>query len=101
MTKTIDLLAQSCMTDLLPPVPVIADCFGWENVSNDENLSVILGLYQGMIKMKGMNKDIVGKAYKKNELDKLIYDSYKVYGASGYYNMFCKKNIIIGKTRLL
>ena len=101
MTKTIDLLVESCLTDLLPPVPVIADYFGWENVSNDENLSVILGLYQGMIKIKGMNKDIVEKAYKKNELDKLIHDSYKVYGASGYYKMFCKKNIIIGKTRLL
>ena len=101
MTKTIDLLVDSCMTDLLPPVPVTADYFGWENVSNDENLSVILGLYQGMIKIKGMNKDIVEKAYKKNELDKLIHDSYKIYGTSGYYKMFCKKTIIIGKTRLL
>jgi hypothetical protein len=45
MTKTIDLLVESCLTDLLPPVPVIADYFGWENVSNDENLSVILARY--------------------------------------------------------
>ena len=45
-----------------------------------------------------MYKDIVGKAYKKNGLDKLIHDSYKVYGASGHYKMFCKKNIKIGKT---
>ena len=81
------------MTDLLPPVPVIADYFGWENISNYENLSVILGLYQGMIKIKGMNKDIVEKAYKNNELDKLIHDAYKVYWASGHYKMFCKKNI--------
>jgi hypothetical protein len=65
MTKTIDLLVESCMTDLFPPVPVIADYFGWENVGNDENLSVILGLYQDMIKIKGMNKDIVEKAYKR------------------------------------
>ena len=33
-----------------------------------------------------------------NELDKLIHDSYKIYGSSGYYKMFCDKNIIIGKT---
>jgi hypothetical protein len=101
MTKTIDLLVESCMNDLFPPVPVIADYFGWENASNDENLSIILGLYQGMIKIKGMNKKEVEKAFKTNQLDKLIHDSYKVYGASGYYKKFCKKNIVIGKTRLL
>ena len=100
MSKTIDLLVDSCMSDLFPPDPVIADYFGIENASNTEHLSIILGLYQGMIKIKGMNKDIVENAYKKNKLDKLIHDSYRVYGSSGYYRMFCEKNIIIGKTRL-
>ena len=101
MTKTIDLLVESCLTDLFPPGPVIVDYFGLDNASNNEHLSIILGLYQGMIKIKGMNKDIVEKAFKKNELDILIHDSYKIYGKSGYYKMFCKKKIIIGKTRLL
>jgi hypothetical protein len=45
-----------------------------------------------------MNKSIVEKAYKTNQLDKLIHDSYKIYGTSGYYKMFCDKNIEIGKT---
>ena len=76
MTKTIDLLVESCMTDLLPPVPVIADYFGLNNI---DNLSIILGLYQGMIKIKGMDKSIIEKAFKKKELDKLIHDSYKIY----------------------
>jgi hypothetical protein len=99
MVKTIDDLVKCCMLDIMPRMPVIADYFGLDNV---DHLSIILGVYQGMIKIKGMNEDIVGKAYKKNELDKLIHDSYKVYGASGYYKMFCKKNIIIiCKTRLL
>jgi hypothetical protein len=54
-----------------------------------------------MIKIKGMDKSTVEKAYKNNELDKLnhwFHDSYKIYGTSGYYKMFCDKNIEIGKT---
>ncbi len=43
-----------------------------------------------MINIKGMDKPIIEKAYK-NELDKLIHDSDEIYGASGYYKMFCDK----------
>ena len=50
MTKTIDMLIEAFMADIFPTTPAIADCFGWENVNNDEHLSIILGLYQGMIK---------------------------------------------------
>ena len=101
MTKTLDDLVECCMLDIFPPFPVIADYFGIDNASNNEHLNIILGLYQGMIKIKGMNKDTVENAYKKNKLDKLIHDSYRVYGSSGYYRIFCEKNIIIGKTNLL
>ncbi len=45
-----------------------------------------------------MNKTIIEKAFKKNQLDQLIHDSYKIYGTSGYYKMFCEKNIKIGQT---
>ena len=95
MVKTIDDLVKCCVLDTMPTMPVIADYFGLDNI---ENLSIILGLYQGMIKIKGMDKSIIENAYKKNELDKLIHESYKIYGTSGYYKMFCDKNIIIGKT---
>ena len=95
MVKTIDDLVKCCVLDTMPTIPVIADYFGLDNVAH---LSIILGLYQGMIKIKGMDKSIIEKAYKKNELDKLIHESYKIYGTSGYYKMFCDKNIIIGKT---
>ena len=77
MTKTFDLLVESCMTDLFPPCPDIADYFGFENARDNEHISIILGLYQGMIKIKGMDKDIVEKAFWDNQLDKLIHDSYK------------------------
>ena len=95
MTKTIDDLVNCCMLDIIPSMPVIADYFGFDNV---ENLSIILGLYQGMIKINGMDKTIIEKAFKKNQLDKLIHDSYKIYGTSGYYRKFCDQNIKIGKT---
>ena len=52
MTKTIDFLAESCMADLFPPLLVIADYFGLDNADNEEHLSIIFGLYQGMIKIK-------------------------------------------------
>ena len=95
MPKTIDNLVNCCMLDSRPPMPVIVDYFGLDNI---DNLSIILGLYQGMIKIKGMNKTIIEKAFKNNQLDQLIHDSYKIYGTSGYYKMFCEKNIKIGKT---
>jgi hypothetical protein len=95
MVKTINDLVKYCMQDKMPTIPVIADYFGLDNIAH---LSIILGLYQGMIKIKGMDKSIIEKAYKKNELDKLIHESYKIYGSSGYYKMFCDKNIIIGRT---
>ena len=95
MTKTIDDLVKCCMLDLMPTMPVIADYFGFDNF---EDLSIILGLYQGMIKIKGMDKDIIENLFKKNRLDKLIHDSYKIYGTSGYYKIFCEKQIKIGKT---
>ena len=95
MPKTIDDLVKCCVLDTMPTMPVVADYFGLDNV---ENLSIILGLYQGMIKIKGMDKRIIEKAFKTNQLDKLIHDSYKIYGTSGYYKMFCDNNITIGKT---
>jgi hypothetical protein len=95
MVKTINDLVKYCMQDKMPSIPVIADYFGLDNIAH---ISIILGLYQGMIKIKGMDKSIIEKAYKKNELDKLIHESYKIYGSSGYYKMFCDKNIIIGNT---
>ncbi len=79
----------------MPPLPVIADYFGLDNI---DNLDIILGLYQGIIKIQGMVKCTVEKAYKTNQLDKLIHASYKIYGTSGYSKMFCVKNIEIGKT---
>ena len=100
MTKTIDLLVKACIEDIFPPLPAIVDYFGFDNAANDENLSIVLGLYQYMIKLKGMNKNIIEEAFHNNQLDKLIHDSYKTYGNTGYYKLFCDKNMENGKTYL-
>ena len=65
MVKSIDDLVKCCMMDIMPRMPVIADYFGLDNV---DHLSIILGVYQGMIKIKGMDKSILEKAYKKMNL---------------------------------
>ena len=96
--KTIDILYECCIEDVFPPISVIHDYF---NLSNRDNLDTILGLYQGMFKCRNMKKSIVEKAYKNNQLDKLIHDSYNSYGGiamSGYYRKFCEENIVIGDT---
>ena len=97
MRKTIDILYECCMEDVIPSISVIHDYF---NLSNRDNLDTILGLYQGMFKFRDMKKSTVEKAFKKNELDKLMHVSYKIYIAqgsrSGYYKEFCDKKITIG-----
>ena len=102
MRKTIDMLYECCMDDVIPPISVIHDYFNITNHNNDDNLSIILGLYIGMFKFRDMKKSTVEKAFKNNELDKLMHVSYKIYiaqgGRSGYYRDFCNKDIKIGNT---
>ena len=64
MPKTIDDLVKCCMLDTMPTMPVVADYFGLDNI---DNLDIILGLYQGMIKIKGIDTTIE-MAYKTNQL---------------------------------
>ena len=98
MNKSIeDLYKSSVFNDRLT-TSVIHDYF---NISNREHIDTIWSVYSGMFKCMEMNKSIVEKAYKNNQLDKLIHDSYKSYGGiakSGYYRKFCEENIVIGDT---
>ena len=99
MNKSIeDLYRSSVFNDGLT-ASVIHDYF---NLSNHDHIETILGLYQGMFKCRNMKKSTVEKAFKKNELDKLIHVSYKLYIAqgsrSGYYKEFCDKKFSIGET---
>ena len=50
MPKTIDSLVNDCNMDTLPSMPVIADYYGLQNF-NEDNIPVILGIYQKMLNL--------------------------------------------------
>ena len=102
MTKTIDNLVEYCLQNIIPPIPVLADYFGWDNLHNynEDNICLILGLYIKILNIWNIDKNIIEKAFINNELDKLIHDTYNKHGKTGYYTMFCDKNIKIGKTHI-
>ncbi len=101
MPKTIDSLEECCLANVVPSIPVLADYFGLDNLSNEDNIIVILGLYIKMLNSWNIDKDIIEKAFKNNELDKLIHETYNKHGKTGYYQKFCNNNIKIGKTCLI
>ncbi len=101
MPKTIDSLEECCHADKFPPIPVLVDYFGLDNLSNEDNIIIILGLYIKMLNCWNINKKVIEKAFKNNELDRLIHDTYNKHGKTGYYQMFCDKNINIGRTCLI
>ena len=101
MPKTIDTLEECCLANVIPSVLVLVDYFGLDNLSNEDNIIVILGLYIKMLNCWNIHKDIIEKAFKNNELDKLIHETYNKHGKTGYYQKFCNNNIKIGKTCLI
>ncbi len=54
-----------------------------------------------MLNIWNIKKDIIEKAFKNNELDKLIHETYNKHGKTRYYQKFCNNNIKIGKTCLI
>ena len=101
MSKTIDSLEECCLANVVPSIPVLADYFGLDNLSNEDNIIVILGLYIKMLNIWNINKDIIKNSFKNIELDKLIHETYNKHGKTGYYEKICDKNIKIGKTYLI
>ena len=102
MPKTIDDLVECCLQNIIPPVPVLADYFGWDNLHNynEDTICLILGLYIKMLNLWNIDKNIIEKAFIDNQLDQLIHDTYNKHGKTGYYLMFCDENIKIGKTHI-
>ena len=97
MPKTIDSLEECCFANVIPSVPVLVDYFGLDNLSNEDNIIIILGLYIKMLTIWNINKKVIEKAFKHNELDQLIYETYNKHGKTGYYQIFCNKNIKLVK----
>ena len=47
---------------------------------------------------RDIDKGIIEKAFIDNQLDKFIHETYNKHGKTGYYQMFCNKNMKIGNT---
>lgn len=97
MSKTVDLLFETILNDTIIHPAVIVDYFGIHN--SDDNYSTIFGIYEGLIKYKGVSKVLLENCYKTNRLDELIHKKY-TYHKSKYYTEFVNKNIKIGETYL-
>jgi len=95
MVKTIDILFNIIEKNIPMSNSVLHDYFG--NNNNYEIISIILGLYAGLIKIKGIPKKLIENCFITNRLDELIHKKYK-HHKSQYYKIFCEKNIKIGET---
>jgi hypothetical protein len=75
MSKTIDLLFDNIFNDTIYDLhpAVICDYFGVENIKYNNNIDIIYGIYEGLIKMKGISKKIIENCFFTNRLDELIH----------------------------
>jgi hypothetical protein len=69
MPKTIDILVDGCVKNIIPPIPVLADYFGYENLYNynEDDLCIILGLYIKMLNNWNIDKAIIENAFIDNQ----------------------------------
>ena len=92
--RTSDRLVEYCMLDMLPEdFPVLVDFFGvmWNDGSEDD-LCTILGLYQGLVKQRGVTADDLHDACLGDKVEELIHRVYKD-NETGYYVKFCESGI--------
>ena len=83
-------LDRCCVLDLIPPPPVIADYFG--DVSNPEDITIIFGVYQGLLNKKSVDVKLLNNCFHSNRLDELVHARFKTQ-PTGYYKMFKERNI--------
>ena len=90
---TANTLVRHIYDDIIPYdyISVIADYFNIENTSDDK-IQIIFGLYQGLVKFKGVTEELLHKCCITNRLDELINKKYR-HKPSGYYNLFLEKRI--------
>ena len=97
MNKTVDLLYDNINNGYLAILDkaVINDYFG--NQINEENNDIIYGVYESLIVLKGISKNLIENCYLTNRLDELIFKKH-IHVKTDYYNLFIKNKIIIGAT---
>lgn len=97
--RTSDILIRCVYEDVLPPPSVLADYFGFTNIRSEENLTIIFGLYAGLIKHELVTSEELHTHCRRNTLDTFIRETYDRLSQesrkSGYYTEFCDKGVRI------
>ena len=85
MQTTAQDLYNCCLRDEMPTLPIIVDYFG--DAKGMQNQCTVLGVYQGLVKTKGLTVELLEKCFKTKRLNELVHEKYK-HRQSGYYRMF-------------
>ena len=94
MATTADIFVKCCMRDELPSeISVICDYFG---KYHDDRFVILFGVYQGLVKYKDVEADLLHKCMLANRLDELIEKKYS-YKPTYYYKLFRDMNMKISK----
>ena len=95
MEKSSKHLVECCLLDLLPTnISTLVDYFGINNVTDKEIFMIIFGIYQGLIKFKGVSENLLHKCCLSGRLNELIHKKFK-FMPTRYYEKFCNKKIKI------
>ena len=87
-----DILYKCCMRDELPQdIPTLADYFGTAAFDEPEEL-IVLGVYEGMVKSRGVDSDLLHNCLLTGRLNELVHKKYK-FGKTRYYDKFCELGI--------
>ena len=90
MPSTAQVLIDACFADVLPPPGVIFGYFG--NAVGREQICSVLGIYQGLVKFRGVKHDLLFNCFLSNRLNDLVHAKY-MNSPTGYYKLFCASKI--------
>jgi hypothetical protein len=97
--RTSDILIRCADEDTFPPPSVLADYFGFKNLRSRENLTIIFGLYAGLIQYDLVTSNELHTHCKNNTLHSFIKEKYdklcQENRTSKYYKEFCERGIKI------
>ena len=85
MTNTAETLYDCCLSDEIPPLPVLNDYFG--SARGMAEICLVLGVYQGLVKQKGLTKELQENCFRTDRLNELVHMKY-MHRKSGYYKQF-------------
>ena len=98
MSSTAQELYECCLRDEFPSIPVLVDYFG-NSISSLPRQGVVLGVYQGLVKTKGVTVELLESCFRTNRLNELIHAKFK-HRQSGYYRKFCELGIDLNNEAL-